>query len=86
LIFGGSEEMIKTSIEKLASEIGWDIGNSDDNTQANLLNGFCKALSNSMDKRNREMQICYIVNKLDRNTMEVIEEFMGFIELAKKSK
>ena len=77
--------MVKTSIEKLAGEIGWDIGNSDDITQANLLNGFCKALSNSMDKRNREGQICYIVNKLDRNAMEVIEEFMGFIELAKKS-
>jgi len=78
--------MIKTSIEKLAGEIGFDIGNSDDITQANLLNGFCKGLSNSMDKSHRETQVCYIVDKLDKNAMDVIEVLMGFIELAKKTK
>ena len=78
--------MIKTSIEKLAGEIGWDIGNSDDVTQSNLLNGFCKALNSSMDKGARRMQICYIVNKLDGNAKEVITEIMRFIDLDKASK
>jgi hypothetical protein len=40
--------MIKSSIEKISESIGFDIGMSDDVTQANLINGFCRALSNSI--------------------------------------
>jgi hypothetical protein len=40
--------MIKTSIEKLANGIGFDIANSDSQVQADLINGLCERLSNSM--------------------------------------
>jgi len=73
--------MIKTSIEKLADSIGFDIANSDDETQANLLNGFCKGLANSMQKNDLNTQLCYIADKLDAKTSEVLKELVEFIKL-----
>jgi len=73
--------MIKTSIEKLAEEIGFDIGMSDDVTQANLLNGFCKGLSNSMIEAKRSTQICYIVDKLEKKSDNILQEMAEFIKL-----
>lgn len=73
--------MIKTSIEKLAEEIGFDIANSDDETQAKLLNGFCKGLANSMDKNHLDMQLCYIADKLDKKTSNVLKQLIKFLEL-----
>lgn len=75
--------MIKTSIEKLAKEIGFDIGCSDDVVQADLLNGFCKGIANSMREQNRETQLCYIADKLDNKTSEVLKALVEFIELNK---
>ena len=75
-----SKIMIKTSIEKISESIGFDIGNSDDVTQANLINGFCKALTSSMNENNRQTQICYIVDKLDNNSVKVLKEFAEFIK------
>jgi len=76
--------MIKSSIEKLSETIGFEIGTSDDVTQGNLLNGFCSGLLNSMDDRKREMQICFIVDKLEARNYKVIKELAGFIELKEK--
>lgn len=76
--------MIKTSIEKLAEEIGFDIGNSDDVTQAKLLNGFCKGLANSMNERELRTQICYIIDKLDLKTSKILKEIVQFLELKEK--
>ena len=76
--------MIKSSIEKLAEDIGFDIGMSDNETQVKLLNGFCRALSNSMQSHELEMQICYIVDKLDFKSKDVLKRFYGFIELNEK--
>lgn len=73
--------MIKTSIEQLAESIGFDIGNSDDEVQANLLNGFCEGLHNSMNKHNLEKQVCYIVDKLNPVTEKVLKEIVEFIKL-----
>jgi hypothetical protein len=73
--------MIKTSIEKLANSIGYDIGQSDDVVQSDLLNGFCRALNNSMNKLDREKQISYIVDKLDKDSEDIIEELYEFIKL-----
>ena len=74
--------MIKTSIEKLAEEIGFDIGCSDDVTQAKLLNGFCKGLHNSMiESQKRETQLCYIADKLDKKTEEILKHLVEFIEV-----
>tara|TARA_R110000751_G_scaffold40865_1_gene96434 strand:- start:166 stop:399 length:234 start_codon:yes stop_codon:yes gene_type:complete len=76
--------MIKTSIEKLAKEIGFDIGCSDDVVQADLLNGFCKGIANSMQESNRETQLCYIADKLDNKTNKVLKALVEFIELNEK--
>lgn len=77
--------MIKSSIEKIAEDIGFDIGNSDDVTQTNLLNGFCRALKNSMQPHQLEVQICYIVEKLSPDSLAVMSKIFEFIEL-KQSK
>lgn len=73
--------MIKSTVEKMANPIGFDIGTSDDIIQADLLNGFCKGLSNSMQPSDLSMQICHIVEKLDSNSMKVISEISEFIKL-----
>jgi len=73
--------MIKSSIEKLAEEIGFDIGMSDDQTQANLLNGFANALSSSMQKQQLEMQLCYISKLLNPKTEELLKNLIEFIKL-----
>jgi hypothetical protein len=69
--------MIKTSIEKFAKDIGFDIGCSDDNIQSDLLNGFCKGLSNSMDSHSLGTQLCYIVDKLDSKSEKVLLELLN---------
>jgi hypothetical protein len=77
--------MIKTSIEKLSEEIGFDIGNSDDITQANLLNGFCEGMVNSMRPEHLEKQICFVVGKLTPKTNKILKLFIEFIELAEQN-
>jgi len=74
--------MIKTSIEKLASGIGFDIGCSSNDVQADLLNGLCKGLSNSMNKQDKEMQLCYIVESLNAKTKDTLKEIVEFIKLS----
>ena len=73
--------MIKSSVEKMADPIGFDIGMSDDETQAKLLNGFCRALKNSMQNYDLDMQICSIVEHLDNKSCEVIKAFNEFVIL-----
>lgn len=73
--------MIKTSIEKLARGIGYDIGASDDCTQADLLNGFCEGLYNSMnDNHKRDMQICYLTDKLEAKSSIVLHSIVEFLK------
>ena len=76
--------MIKTSIEKLAEEIGFDIGNSDDVTQSNLINGLCKGLNNSMGDHKLEMQLCYITDKLTPASEKILLAIVEFIKLKSK--
>lgn len=76
--------MIKTSVEKLAFEIGFDIANSDDGTQSKLLNGFCKGLANSMDSNSLQTQLCYIADKLDDKSEKILTELVEFINLKNK--
>ena len=74
--------MIKSSIEKLAEEIGFEIGTSDDVTQSQLLNSFFKGLRNRIRiDSNLDMQICYIVDKLDKNSKNMIKIFNEFIDI-----
>jgi hypothetical protein len=74
--------MVKTSIEKLAESIGYDIGLSDDVVQSDLLNGFAKSLSNSMqNKSNLATQLCYIVDKFDSKSDAIFLEIAEFIKV-----
>jgi len=74
--------MIKSSIEKLAETIGFEIGTSDDITQALLLNGLCKGIHNSIpQKSDLDMQLCYISDKLDEKTEKVLTQLVEFIKL-----
>ena len=74
--------MIKSSIEKLADEIGFEIGTSDDITQAKLINGLCRGLNNSIpQKSDLDMQLCYIADKLDGKTEKVLIGLIEFIKL-----
>ena len=74
--------MIKSSVEKLADTIGFEIGTSDDVTQAKLINGLCKGLANSIpQKHDLDMQLCYITDKLDEKSERVLVELVEFIKL-----
>lgn len=77
--------MIKNSIEKLADTIGYEIGTSDDVTQAKLINGFCKGLNNSiLQKSDLDMQLCYIADKLDEKTEFILVGLVEFIKIKNK--
>ncbi len=82
--------MIKTSIEKMAEPIGFDIGASDDVTQGNLINGFCRGFLNSIpDNHRRDLQVCYLVDKLTPESHKLIKELaegVMFKEQNKKDK
>ena len=76
--------MIKSSVEKLSETIGFEIGLSDDITQSNLLNGFCKGLSNSMDTGNLPIQLCAIVDKLDSKSHTILRDLVSYIALKER--
>ena len=76
--------MIKSSIEKLAEDIGFDIGNSDDYTQSKLINGLCRGLNNSMNESSLDTQICYIVDKLSKDSLVIMTKIYSFIEYKNK--
>lgn len=74
--------MIKSTLEKIASEIGFGIGTSDDITQSNLLNGFCEGLNNSIrNSQDLNNQMCYIVKNLSEKSKFIIKELCEFIKL-----
>ena len=70
--------MIKTSIEKMAKDIGFDIGMSDDVVQADLLNGLCEALS-KLNERDLGMQLSYISHNLTPKSKEILIKLKGFL-------
>lgn len=76
--------MIKSSVEMMANAIGYDIGMSDDHVQADLINGFSKGLCNIKDGSKLEMQCCYIADKLDDKSLEVLTHLVEFIKLNKE--
>lgn len=77
--------MIKTSIEQLAEPIGFDISNSDDIVQSNLLNGMGRGFNTYPDDR-LDMQLCYISQKLDKRTEDYILKLAEFITLNREGK
>ena len=76
----------KTSVEKMANSIGFDIGMSDDLVQADLLNGFSTALVNSIGLRDIGKQLTYVVDRLEPKAEEVILELAEFIKMKRGEK
>ena len=72
--------MIKSSIEKLAYDIGKDIGHSDNETQAKLLNGLSHGLNSIIEVDKLNMQISYIVDFLDNESKKIIPLLAEYIE------
>ena len=75
--------MIKSSIEVIAENIGFDISQSDDHTQANLLNGLGRGFKTY---RSNELgtQLAYVSDKLSKDAENVILELAEFIKLKKQ--
>ena len=76
--------MIKSSIELLAEPIGFDIANSDDNVQSQLLNGLGRGFK-TYQTNALQMQLCYLVEKLTPETKKFIIELTEFIKLKDES-
>lgn len=72
--------MIKSSIEQMAEPIGFDIANSDDIVQSNLLNGLGRGFK-LFRKEDFNMQLSYITNKLTPEVDNFILELAEFIKL-----
>lgn len=75
--------MIKTSIEQLAEPIGFDIANSDDNVQGNLLNGLGRGFKTYNDQ-SYGLQLAYLVEKLTPAAQKFIIELSEYIKLRNK--
>jgi hypothetical protein len=73
-------KMIKSSIELIAENIGFDIAHSDDHTQANLLNGLGRGFK-LYRQQDFQMQLSYISGKLSVDAEKVILELAEFIKL-----
>lgn len=70
--------MIKRSIENLSEPIGFDIANSDDIVQSNLLNGLGRGFS-TYNQDQLDMQMCYVAQKLTPQAKKFIEKLYDFI-------
>ena len=74
--------MTKFTLEDLAESIGYDIGCSNDVTQSILLNAFFKGLHNSiLEQHNRELQLCYVTEKLSKTSEEGIRILYELIKI-----
>lgn len=72
--------MIKSSIELIAENIGFDIAHSDDHTQANLLNGLGRGFKLTIPQ-DLQMQLSYISSRLNVDAENIILELAEFIKL-----
>lgn len=70
--------MIKSSIELIAENIGFDIANSDDHVQANLLNGLGKGFKN-YSEHNLDVQLCYISSKLSDDAKKLLIKLTEYL-------
>jgi hypothetical protein len=75
--------MIKSSIELIAENIGFDIAHSDDHTQANLFNGLGKGFK-TYQSNELGMQLAYVSDKLTRDAEKLIMELAETIKCKNK--
>jgi hypothetical protein len=71
--------MITTAVQQYAKAIGEEIGNSDDITQADLLNGFFEMFDHSIpDRTINETQIAGVTRRLSPRSKKVLIRFAEF--------
>lgn len=75
--------MIKSSIELIAENIGFDIAHSDDHTQANLFNGLGRGFK-TYDSHAFGLQLAYIADKLKPEAGTFILELAESIKCKNK--
>jgi len=64
---------VKTAIDLMAEQIGFDIAQSDDRVQADLLNGLGRGF-NTMSLNSRNMQIAYLIQHLTPQARELVKQ------------
>ena len=72
-------ENITTANERYARDIGFDYGNSGSDVQAELLNGFAAGMT-SHPGGSLDMQISYIVDRMDAKSRKLIKTIAEFVE------
>lgn len=72
-------EKIVTANERYARDIGFDYGNSNSDVQAELLNGFAAGMY-SVPGGSLDMQIAYIVDRMDEKSKKLIRKIAQFTE------
>ena len=75
--------MIKTAIENLAEPIGFDIANSDDRVQSDLLNGLGRGFATHNDL-DLSRQLSYVQQNLTPQAKRFLKELNEFIILDEK--
>ena len=75
--------MIKSSVELIAENIGFDIAHSDDHTQANLFNGLGKGFK-TYKSNELGMQMAYISDKLSKDAQDFILELAEMVKETRK--
>lgn len=71
--------MIKTAIEKIAEDIGFDIAHSDDIVQSNLLNGLGRGFK-TYNSHELNMQFAYVSDKLTKDAEKFVIELAEMIK------
>jgi len=65
-----------------ATDVGLGFADASDEEQAAILNEMGRAFIMVMrNERNREMQLCYMADKLDKNGEWLVNELQKFVEL-----
>ena len=76
---------MKTEID--CKEFGKALAHSGDDAQAELLNSFALELKVACkNDRNRETQLCYLSDRLDKNGTALIKDIAEFIKLREENK
>lgn len=70
---------VTTSIERLANDIGFDIGLASDTSQADLINGMARGFKTFRGSQS-SMQMAYMVDKLDKDAEEFVRALAGAVE------
>lgn len=70
---------VKTSIELISEQIGFDIAMSDDRVQADLLNGLGRGFA-TYNSQGKDLQISYLVQHLSPQVKELIKQLNEFIK------